>query len=317
MNWEHRRKQYKPKRQMDQAARRKEMLEEQKERRKRIFNIHRGIISEDTEELQTQSHSSYQIKLSDHNPVDTVQDCVNGYQKQNGQPKTQMAPRCKSSFEYQIMTAEELEDDIPDNLVEAWQMVICPKGKRCLIVAARGITRIYSRKGRSLAQFSSLLPGGGYRPGCHKDSCVLDGIYDKFEDRLFILDILFWQGLNVLDNEFEFRSYWLMCKFMELSNPMMIQPGHEKPMVPLPRIPATRDSLTHNISNLDYKPEGVVFYHNHSIYETGLSPLALWIPLHKIPAVLGVELSLPNYSDEIDYDGDSTMVTSHDEVDSA
>jgi hypothetical protein len=49
---------------------------------------------------------------------------------------------------------------IPADLKDNWSFLVCPEGKRCLVIAKGGQTRAYARNGWRMKQFPSLLPGG-------------------------------------------------------------------------------------------------------------------------------------------------------------
>lgn len=59
----------------------------------------------------------------------------------------------------QIMYAEYLES-IPDDFMEEWIMMICPKGKRCMVTSGNGETVARSRGGHVIGRFQSILPNG-------------------------------------------------------------------------------------------------------------------------------------------------------------
>lgn len=62
----------------------------------------------------------------------------------------------------QLMLSEWLID-VPSDLGQEWIVVVCPVGKRALIVASRGSTSAYTKSGYCVNRFSSLLPGGNRR----------------------------------------------------------------------------------------------------------------------------------------------------------
>jgi snurportin-1 len=57
------------------------------------------------------------------------------------------------------MYAEYLES-IPDDFMEEWIMMICPKGKRCMVTSGNGETVARSRGGHVIGRFQSILPNG-------------------------------------------------------------------------------------------------------------------------------------------------------------
>lgn len=118
----------------------------------------------------------------------------------------------------QLMLSEWLVDIPEEFFNETWLMVFCPRGKRCLIVAAKGKTTIYSRTGYFMFEFQSPLPGGNQlskRRSGNKGSSVLDAIYVEEEHTFYLLDLISFNGYTFLDCEIDFRSYWLKCRFAE------------------------------------------------------------------------------------------------------
>lgn len=59
----------------------------------------------------------------------------------------------------QLMLSEWLVD-VPSDLEQEWLVVVCPVGKRALVVASRGTTAAYTKSGFCVNRFPSLLPGG-------------------------------------------------------------------------------------------------------------------------------------------------------------
>lgn len=57
------------------------------------------------------------------------------------------------------MYAETMEM-IPEDFTENWIMLICPKGKRCLVTSGGGYTIARSRGGHTINKFQSILPNG-------------------------------------------------------------------------------------------------------------------------------------------------------------
>lgn len=58
-----------------------------------------------------------------------------------------------------VMLSEWLVDK-PTDFYENWMGVFCPVGKRCLVVASRGKTCVFSRTHEYMGVFQSHLPGG-------------------------------------------------------------------------------------------------------------------------------------------------------------
>lgn len=142
-------------------------------------------------------------------------------------------------YRNQLMLSEWLID-VPDNFDKNFIMVACPIGKRVLVVAAKGRTKVYSKSGRKiLGDFPSELPGGNIRQSSvhfGKTETVLDCIYNESLRTFFILDLMCWSSHPIYDSEVftflinfsfhqkinllfplqtEFRFYWLKTKYEE------------------------------------------------------------------------------------------------------
>ncbi|KXJ10900.1 Snurportin-1 [Exaiptasia diaphana] len=103
-------------------------------------------------------------------------------------------------YAYQLMLSEWLVD-VPDNLSEEWLMVICPCGKRNLIIASNGRTSVYTKSGFRVNQFTSLLPCGSpstLKPG---EYTILDCIFNETSNTFYVLDVMCWRGHPVFDSE--------------------------------------------------------------------------------------------------------------------
>lgn len=102
----------------------------------------------------------------------------------------------KSRFKNQLMLSEWLIE-VPNDFNIEWLMVSCPVGKRCLVVAFKGETKSYSKSGYCMRSFPSLLPGGNRRDhNQHKESSILDCIYNELERTYYILDVIWWNGVS-------------------------------------------------------------------------------------------------------------------------
>ena len=115
----------------------------------------------------------------------------------------------------QLMLSEWLVD-VPSDFFTDWFMVLCPRGKRTLVVAAKGKTSVYSRTGYFMFEFQSLLPGGSHsNRRSSKGGSALDAIYVEEEHTFYVLDLISLNGYSFLDCEAEFRFFWLKSRFAE------------------------------------------------------------------------------------------------------
>lgn len=100
------------------------------------------------------------------------------------------------TFRNHLMMSQWLVD-VPADFATHWLVVPCPVGKRCLVVAGQGRTRAFQRNGYCIkSNFPSRLPGGNRRDQArHKESCMLDCIYNSQSKTFYILDLLAWNGM--------------------------------------------------------------------------------------------------------------------------
>jgi snurportin-1 len=99
----------------------------------------------------------------------------------------------KSRYQDHLMIAEPLLD-IPSDLATNWFCVPIPRGTRCLVVAASGITTSRSVDGKILNRFPSRLPSGSKYTLSASQFCILDCIFCEEESTYYCLDMLCWKG---------------------------------------------------------------------------------------------------------------------------
>ncbi|KAF2985404.1 hypothetical protein EK904_005538 [Melospiza melodia maxima] len=131
--------------------------------------------------------------------------------------------------------------DVPSDLEQEWVVVVCPVGKRALVVASRGTTAAYTKSGFCVNRFPSLLPGGNR----HNSTVysILDCIYNEAKQTYYILDVMCWRGHPVYDCQTDFRFFWLSSKLQEeegLGEKSRINPYK---FVGLQNFPCSSDSL--------------------------------------------------------------------------
>ncbi|XP_073973649.1 snurportin-1 isoform X2 [Rhodnius prolixus] len=251
-----------------QEERRRQWLQNQKEKRLKLFNIHRGIgnIGKVVEKMEFEISKKHSKKTF-----------------YKGVP----------SYKDWIMLSEWLVD-IPENFQEEWTCTICPEGKRVLVVAEKGSTCAYSRRGDFLMKFPSALPGG-YGKG--SNGCtVVDCIWHYPTKTFYLLDVLIW-GVPLTDCEAEMRFFWICNKFVELPALMERSPTnrhrilllHHEPISQLRQMLSVHPAFENNFPKVD----GILFYHKESLYTGGKSPLVTWLKPFMIPHFLGIEVAEP------------------------
>ena len=50
--------------------------------------------------------------------------------------------------------------EVPEDLAAKWLLILCPEGRRNLVIAANGTTKVFSKNGMMMKSFPSNLPGG-------------------------------------------------------------------------------------------------------------------------------------------------------------
>ena len=91
-----------------------------------------------------------------------------------------------------------------------------PEGRRCLVRASNGRTTSHLKNGGTLHQFTSCLPGGASDAD---GLSVLDCIFHESDSTYYIMDVLCWKGVWLMECEASFRLQWIQMKLAE-SNTM-------------------------------------------------------------------------------------------------
>ncbi|XP_033750905.1 uncharacterized protein LOC117335093 [Pecten maximus] len=256
----------------DQNTRRSKILKAQK-RQRFDYLCHTRCLSEDTwEKADAESVASN----------DSMEVQLEGEEVKLRKPGR--------NFKNQLMMSEWLVE-VPEDFAESWCTVICPWGKRCLVVASRGRTTAYSRGGYRLNTFSSNLPGGcKSQPGRFKDNAILDCLFNEAEGTYYVLDIMCWKNHPVYDSETEFRFFWLHSKFSE--EPDLGIKSDENPFkfVALPNFVCTQESIGLAINTANFEIDGILFYHKRTHYTFGSTPLVVWLKPYMVPEILNIQV---------------------------
>ncbi|XP_042870701.1 snurportin-1-like isoform X2 [Penaeus japonicus] len=249
-----------------QDERRKRVLEARKEARYDLLNHLRNI---EEENAATESSSS-----DDSMEYEKERVC---YKK----------PKKYRNF---LMLSEWLVD-VPEDFATSYLSVLCPVGKRTLIVSARGRTRAYTKSGIMVNQFPSLLPGGCYHSK-RKGYALLDCIWSITEKTFFVLDLVVWLNQSIMECETQFRFEWLKSRMLE-ETPDAAEISQYNPykFVTLPYYDCTTETLTRLVNEPLPFPvplDGILFYHKESHYTHGPTPLVGWLKAYMFPEILGI-----------------------------
>lgn len=98
------------------------------------------------------------MDTSDHESGGGDQNCKDGDKETKTNKPRQMKDK--------LMLSEWMRE-VPLDLQSEWTFTVCPKGRRTLVIAQRGVTSAYRRNGRLTARFPSSLPAGSRRQGKH------------------------------------------------------------------------------------------------------------------------------------------------------
>ncbi|CAL8359078.1 unnamed protein product [Lota lota] len=192
----------------------------------------------------------------------------------------------------QLMLSEWLVD-VPTELDTDWLMVVCPVGKRSLIVASKGSTAAYTKSGYCVNRFPSLLPGGNrHNSALGKDYTILDCIYSEVDRTFYILDVMCWRGHPIYDCPTEFRFYWLQSKVQEAEGLAVITKRNPFRFVSLQSTECTAESIQKAlITDYDFNVDGLLFYHRQTHYTPGSTPLVGWLRPYMVPDILGIQVA--------------------------
>uniref|UniRef100_A0A674N5I8 Snurportin-1 n=1 Tax=Takifugu rubripes TaxID=31033 RepID=A0A674N5I8_TAKRU len=191
----------------------------------------------------------------------------------------------------QLMLSEWLVD-VPAELDTDWLMVVCPVGKRSLIVASKGSTAAYTKSGYCVNRFPSLLPGGNrHNSAMGKDYTILDCIYSEVDRTFYILDVMCWRGHPVYDCATDFRFYWLQSKVQEAEGLSEIAKRNPFRFVSLHSADCTVESFQKALAaEYTFNVDGLLFYHRQTHYTPGSTPLVGWLRPYMVSDILGIEV---------------------------
>ncbi|XP_055911520.1 snurportin-1 [Eupeodes corollae] len=248
-----------------QENRRKQLLKEQK--------LHRSLFQDESRNLQ-------EIVTK------TVKNDGKG-----GRHKVRTFKK-KYQIDAKLQLSEWLREK-PENIND-WFLVPCPKGQRCMVMACNGYTEMYSKAGRLLDTFKSLLPGN---VGSKNDVTMLDCVYVDEKSTFYILDALAFGNQDLINCEAQFRFFWLTSKFLENSydeisdrNPYAFEcikffdfENTTSVSIGLQQFPLWEN----NSPELD----GFLFYHKEASYTFGTTPLVGWLFAFMVPEVLNYKVN--------------------------
>ncbi|KFQ17903.1 Snurportin-1, partial [Merops nubicus] len=208
----------------------------------------------------------------------------------------------------QLMLSEWLVD-VPADLEHEWVLVVCPVGKRALVVASRGTTSAYTKSGFCVNRFPSLLPGGNRHNSNEKGNGEAVNLLGKHRGMWMLSRC--WsvmcgeESLSLcLFSQTDFRFFWLSSKIQEeegLGEKSKINPFK---FVGLQNFPCSSDSLCKVLAmDFPFKVDGLLFYHKQTHYTPGSTPLVGWLRPYMVAEILGLAVPTTALTAKPDYAG--------------
>ncbi|XP_074405648.1 snurportin-1 [Zonotrichia albicollis] len=277
---------YKPRGGPGQAERRQRLLRIQRERRLDYVNHARRLAEDDWAGVESEDE--------DKEGEDAEEEAMD----------VDAGKKLPKRYANQLMLSEWLVD-VPSDLEQDWVVVVCPVGKRALVVASRGTTAAYTKSGFCVNRFPSLLPGGNrHNSAGDKVYSILDCIYNEAKQTYYILDVMCWRGHPVYDCQTDFRFFWLSSKLQEeegLGEKSRINPYK---FVGLQNFPCSSDSLCELLAtDFPFEVDGLLFYHKQTHYTPGSTPLVGWLRPYMVPEILGLTVPTTELTAKPDYAG--------------
>ncbi|OXU25788.1 hypothetical protein TSAR_003209 [Trichomalopsis sarcophagae] len=253
-----------------QEIRRQRILYYQRKNRDASFNAGRkflqNVLNSDNEEAMEES-----VEL----PEEALEDMEIDVSKKKKY-------KIRKDYARMFMLSEWMLE-VPQDFAENWYMVPCPVGKRVLLVAQKGLTRLYTRKGIEIAVLRTYLPGGNHKR-CHNSFTILDCIWIPNKKECYVLDVLAWSNQELINCDTDFRFYWLKSQIEEHPELQTIRKGvNDCSVIQLPYLSCDQPFY-------DCLQNGLLFYHKQIPYTNGRTPLVTWLKVYMLPEVLNIHI---------------------------
>ncbi|CAK6954435.1 snurportin-1 [Scomber scombrus] len=267
---------------LEQSERRRRFLELQKSKRLNYVNHARRLADGDWTGADSDGEEDMEKKEEGEQEQDDKAE------EEGMEIERRKLPK---HYANQLMLSEWLVD-VPSELDTEWTMVVCPVGKRSLIVASKGSTAAYTKSGYCVNRFPSLLPGGNrHNSAMGKDYTILDCIYSEVDRTYYILDVMCWRGHPVYDCTTQFRFYWLQSKVQETDGLSEIAKRNPFRFVSLQNTDCTAESIKKALAaEYNFSVDGLLFYHQQTHYTPGSTPLVGWLRPYMVTDILGIEV---------------------------
>lgn len=188
----------------------------------------------------------------------------------------------------------------PDDL-QNWYLVPCPKGMRCLLIAHKGRTEVYSKNGYFMEAFRSRMPGDFTN---RQSTTILDCIFIKETLEYYVLDCLAYADQDMISCEAEFRFYWINSKIDD-EQLSQIDKNNEFSFRKCQKYNCGDDFAVEAClskypmwENSQPALDGLLFYHKESSYVHGKTPLVGWLYPFMVPDVMNFSFVNASYISE-------------------
>lgn len=291
----------------NQNRRRQHLLQLQRERQSQFLKEHRNSILESIADLDfvegNLQDPGTQIERGSLEVSDTLQEMsikvFDGTSDQRDHTSANCSPTCRSPSandnKAKLRPPRWMEPEplieIPEDLSSNWTAVPIPRdGRRCILStkSCKTFCRFFDpQSGESRTEtFLSLLPGGSPRsPG---KRTVMDCFFHPPSSRIYLLDLLIWNGVLYHDSEFSFRRFWINSKTSDLATDQ-VSVCNTYPILPTPSFPATAESILSALNSpqlTNYQPSILFLFCNESSYVIGSTPLVCSLPLNSLATLL-------------------------------
>lgn len=204
-------------------------------------------------------------------------------------------------FKNYVQLSEWLHER-PDDF-ENWFMVPYPKGKRCIVVATNGSTKVYSKFGVFMTKFRSAFPGD---IKLKQATTILDciSITSCGVTKYMVLDVMYYSNTEMLNCETSFRFFWIGCKLSELELDT-INVHNEFAFISTKYVDCSDEIAVDSClatypmwDDANINLDGLLFYHKESSYVHGTTPLVGWLFSFMLNEILGFCMINPKYLEQ-------------------
>ncbi|ESN92097.1 hypothetical protein HELRODRAFT_186161 [Helobdella robusta] len=273
-----------------QEKRRKEIMKTMKEKRSNVVERLRNLTSDGFGEDEVVGcHADLDFPPTVVAPPVHISGDLEKDKVVSGRNVAAAAKRLKD----QLMLSEWMID-VPEDFEDDWYMLKCPVGKRCLVVASQGTTKVFRRNGHLLIEFQSNLCGGSRADLNRKHNAILDCVFSNMK-QFYVLDMMVINNMQLYNVDTECRWFIMESKFREELHEATVQSNFNPyPFVLCDRTYSCRKEVLEQlmaVESEEYDLDGLLFYHKKADYLIGTTPFQLWLVACMLPDFLGVKVA--------------------------